>query len=274
MRLLFIGDVVGRCGRQAVADILPGLISDHAIDFVVLNGENAAGGFGITEDIHVGFLNLGVDVVTTGNHVWDQREALEFCTRHDTFLRPANYAPGAPGRGSGVFMARNGARVMVMNVMGQVFMNPLLEDPFGCVERELSACQLGEHVDAIVIDVHAEATSEKICIGHFADSRASLVVGTHTHVPTGDHHILNGGTAYMSDAGMTGDYDGSLGMAKDAPLNRFLTKLPGERMEAAAGPATLCGVAVDIDDTTGLALAVEPVRIGPRLQEHRPSFWL
>lgn len=273
MRLLFIGDVVGRCGRNAVEEILPRLIADHAIDFVVLNGENAAGGFGITEEIHLGFLNAGVDVVTTGNHVWDQREALEFCTRHDTFLRPANYTPGAPGKGCGVFTARNGARVMVMNVMGQVFMHPTLEDPFICVERELSACVLGEHVDAVVIDMHAEATSEKICMGHFADGRASLVVGTHTHVPTADHQILDGGTAYMTDAGMTGDFGGSLGMMKEAPLQRFLTKLPGERMEAGAGPATLCGVAVDIDDTTGLAVAIEPVRIGPRLQAHLPSFW-
>lgn len=273
MRLLFIGDVVGRCGRTIVDDVLPGLIRDHSIDFVVLNGENAAGGFGVTEDIHLGFLNAGVDVVTTGNHVWDQREALEFCTRHDTFLRPANYAQGTPGRGSGVFMARNGARVMVMNVMGQVFMHPTLEDPFACVERALSACVLGEHVDAVVIDIHAEATSEKICIGHVADSRASLVVGTHTHVPTVDYQILDGGTGYMSDAGMTGDYGGSLGMMKEAPVQKFLTKLPGERMEVGAGPATLCGVAVDTDDTTGLAVAIEPLRIGPRLSEHLPSFW-
>lgn len=273
MRLLFVGDVVGRCGREIVRDVLPGLISDHSVDFVILNGENAAGGFGITEEIHEGFLDAGVDVVTTGNHVWDQREALEFCTRHETFLRPVNFATGAPGKGSGIYTARNGGRVMVMNVMGQVFMHPTLEDPFATVERELSACLLGEHVDAVVIDMHAEATSEKICMGHFADTRASLVVGTHTHVPTSDYQILNGGTAYMSDAGMTGDYDSSLGMLKDVPLQRFLTKLPGPRMEAAPGPATMCGVAVDTDDVTGLAVAIEPLRVGPRLREHLPSFW-
>ncbi|MEO1065772.1 MAG: TIGR00282 family metallophosphoesterase [Pseudomonadota bacterium] len=273
MRLLFIGDVVGRCGRTAVREELPQLIERYHLDFVIVNGENAAGGFGITEDIHMGLLNAGADVVTTGNHVWDQREALEYCERHDTLVRPANYAPGAPGKGVGVFTARNGARVMVMNVMGHVFMHPTLEDPFACVEREISACLLGEHVDAIFIDFHAEATSEKVCMGHFADSRVSAVIGTHTHVPTADYQILGGGTAYMSDAGMTGDYDGSLGMIKDAALNRFLTKLPGERMEAAAGPATLCGVAVEIDDTSGLATAIEPVRIGPRLAGHIPSFW-
>ncbi len=273
MRLFFIGDVVGRCGRTVIHEKLPQLIADYSIDFVILNGENAAGGFGITEDIFQGFLNVGVDVVTTGNHVWDQREALEFSTRHHNFLRPANFPQGAPGKGSGVFMARNGARVMAMNVMGHVFMHPTLDDPFLCVEKELSACVLGEHVDALVIDMHAEATSEKVCMGYFADSRASLVVGTHTHVPTSDYQILDGGTGYMSDAGMTGDYNGSLGMMKDVPLQKFLTKLPGDRMEAAPGPATLCGVAVEIDDVTGLAKAIEPVRIGPRLQEHFPSFW-
>lgn len=273
MRLLFIGDVVGRSGRVVVDEILPGLIERHRIDFVILNGENAAGGFGITEDIHRGFLAAGVDVVTTGNHVWDQREALEFSTRYDNFLRPANFPKGAPGKGSGVFTARNGGRVMVMNVMGHVFMHPTLDDPFAAVGEALGACILGDHVDALVIDIHAEATSEKICIGHFADSRASLVVGTHTHVPTSDYHILDGGTAYISDAGMTGDYNGSLGMAREAPMQKFITKLPGERMEAAAGPATLCGVAVDTDDTSGLARAIEPVRIGPRLKNHLPSFW-
>ncbi|MEM8794960.1 MAG: TIGR00282 family metallophosphoesterase [Pseudomonadota bacterium] len=273
MRLLFIGDVVGRSGRTIVEERLPGLVADHAIDLVILNGENAAGGFGITEDIHTFFLNCGVDVVTTGNHVWDQREALEFCSRYDNFLRPANFPTGTPGRGSGLFAARNGARVMVMNVMGHLFMHPTLDDPFRTVNDALAACPLGEQADAIVIDFHAEATSEKVSMGHFTDSRVSLVVGTHTHVPTADHQILNGGTAYISDVGMTGDYDSSIGMGKEPPLQRFLTKLPGERMEAAQGPATLCGVAVEVDDDTGLANAIEPLRLGPRLTEHLPSFF-
>lgn len=273
MRLLFIGDVVGRTGRTIVSEILPNFIDQYGIDFVVLNGENAAGGFGITEDIFNGFLNAGVDVVTTGNHVWDQREALVFCERYDNFLRPANYPSGTPGKGAGVFTARNGARVMVMNIMGHLFMHPTLEDPFQCADNAVNACPLGEQVDAIVLDFHAEATSEKVCMGHFLDGRTSLVVGTHTHVPTADHQILEGGTAYMSDAGMTGDYDSSIGMSKSGPVQRFFTKLPGERMEAAGGPATLCGVAVDIDEATGLAVAIEPVRIGPRLLEHIPSFW-
>ncbi|MEW9808662.1 TIGR00282 family metallophosphoesterase [Mesorhizobium marinum] len=273
MRLLFLGDMVGKSGRTAVWEQLPGLISDFRLDFVVVNGENAAGGFGITEEIFQTTLSAGADVVTTGNHVWDQREALTFAAREDRFLRPANYPRGTPGRGSGVYVARNGARVLVANIMGRIFMHPELDDPFIAGERELAACPLGDQVDAAVIDFHAEATSEKMCFGHFVDGRASLVVGTHTHQPTADHQILNGGTAYISDAGMCGDYDSSLGMDKEEPLNRFLSKVPKGRFEAATGPATLCGVAVEISDRTGLAEKVAPFRRGPRLEEAVPSFW-
>lgn len=273
MRLLFLGDMVGRSGRNAVWDRLPGLVSDYRLDFVIVNGENAAGGFGITEEIFRETLTAGADVVTTGNHVWDQREALDFAPREDRFLRPANFPAGTPGRGSGVYTARNGARVFVANIMGRVFMHPELDDPFQVGERELAACPLGEQADAVVVDFHAEATSEKMCFAHFVDGRASLVVGTHTHCPTGDHQILNGGTAYLSDAGMCGDYDSSLGMDKEEPLNRFLSKVPRGRFEAAAGPATICGVGVDISDRTGLAERVAPLRLGPRLEETVPSFW-
>jgi hypothetical protein len=273
MRLLFLGDLVGRTGRQAVWDRLPGLIADLKLDFVIVNGENAAGGFGITEDIFSATIAAGADVVTTGNHVWDQREALVFAERYDSFLRPANYPQGTPGKGSGVFMARNGARVLVANIMGRVFMSPDLDDPFKSAENILAACPLGEQADAIIFDFHAEATSEKQCFGHFVDGRASFVVGTHTHVPTADHQILNGGTAYMSDAGMCGDYDSSLGMEKEEPLQRFLTKVPRGRFEAAGGPATICGVGVEISDRTGLAEKIAPLRIGPRLAETMPAFW-
>lgn len=273
MRLLFLGDMVGRCGRNAVWDRLPGLISDLRLDFVIVNGENAAGGFGITYDIFQSTLDAGADVVTTGNHVWDQREALEFAPREERFLRPANFPLGTPGRGSGLYTARNGARVMVANIMGRVFMHPELDDPFPSAENLLAACPLGEQADAIVIDFHAEATSEKMCLGHFVDGRASLVVGTHTHQPTADHQILAGGTGYMSDAGMCGDYDSSLGMDKEEPLNRFLSKVPKGRFEAAAGPATICGVGVDISDRTGLTERIAPLRLGPRLEETVPSFW-
>jgi metallophosphoesterase (TIGR00282 family) len=273
MRLLFLGDMVGKSGRTAVWEQLPGLISDFRLDFVIVNGENAAGGFGITEEIFQTTLAAGADVVTTGNHVWDQREALSFAAREDRFLRPTNYPKGTPGRGSGVYLARNGARVLVANIMGRVFMHPELDDPFISAEREMAACPLGDQADAAVIDFHAEATSEKMCFGHFLDGRVSLVVGTHTHQPTADHQLLNGGTAYITDAGMCGDYDSSLGMDKEEPLNRFLSKVPRGRFEAANGPATLCGVGVDISDRTGLAERIAPFRRGPRLEETAPSFW-
>jgi metallophosphoesterase (TIGR00282 family) len=273
MRLLFLGDMVGKAGRTTVAEKLPGLISDLKLDFVIVNGENAAGGFGITEKIHQNTIDAGADVVTTGNHVWDQKETLTFCERHNNFIRPANYPAGTPGKGSGLFIAKNGARVLVANIMGLIFMHPELDDPFKTAENILEACPLGEQADAVVFDFHAEATSEKQCFGHFVDGRASLVVGTHTHMPTADAHVLKGGTAYMTDAGMCGDYDSSLGMDKEEPINRFISKVPKGRMEAANGPATICGVGVEISDRTGLAEKAAPLRIGPWLEETVPSFW-
>jgi len=271
VRLLFVGDVVGRSGRAIVLDRLPGLIERLGADFVVVNGENSAGGFGITEAIHADLIDAGADVVTTGNHVWDQREALVFITRTPTLLRPVNFPAGTPGAGAGVFTARNGARVMVINVLGLVFMQAL-DDPFAALEREIAACPLGEGTDAIIVDVHAEATSEKQAIGHFLDGRASLVVGTHTHVPTADHMILAEGTAYMSDAGMCGDYDSVIGMDKDEPLSRFTSKIPSARFEPALGPATLSAVLVETDDATGLAVRIAPVRVGGRLSETIPDW--
>ena len=218
MRILFLGDMCGRSGRTAVIDKLPGLISDYKLDFVIVNGENAAGGFGITEAIFNATLEAGADVVTTGNHVWDQKEALTLADRDDRFLRPANFPAGTPGKGTGVYVARNGARVMVSNIMGRVFMHPDLDDPFACGSAQLEAGSLGSDFDAVVFDFHAEATSEKVCFGHFVDGKASLVVGTHTHTPTADHQILENGTGYLSDAGMCGDYNSSLGMDKDCLL--------------------------------------------------------
>lgn len=272
MRLLFVGDVVGRAGREAVAEHLPRLIADFDIDFVAVNGENAAGGFGITEEICRDLLDAGADVVTSGNHVWDQREALVFIERQPRLIRPANFPAGAPGRGATVAVARNGARVLVVNVMGRVYMEPL-DDPFAAAERELDLCPLGEQADAAIVDMHAEATSEKQAMGHFLDGRASLVVGTHTHVPTADHQIFAGGTAYLSDAGMTGDYDSVLGMDKEEPVSRFLRKIPSARFSPALGEPTLCGVAVDVSDRTGLAEEVAPVRVGGRLSQALPAFW-
>ncbi|WP_436638943.1 TIGR00282 family metallophosphoesterase [Microbaculum sp. FT89] len=271
MRLLFLGDVVGRSGREIVVDRLPELRSRLDADFVVVNGENSAGGFGITEAIHGELIDAGADVVTTGNHVWDQREALVFIERTPTLLRPINFPAGTPGRGAGLYEARNGARVLVINAMGLVFMN-MLEDPFAALSRELEACPLGGGADAIVVDFHAEATSEKQAMGHFLDGRASLVVGTHTHVPTADHMVLAEGTAYMTDVGMCGDYDSVIGMDKEEPLRRFLTKIPSGRFEPALGDASLSGVLVETDDSTGLARRVAPVRLGGHLSETLPDW--
>ena len=271
MRLLFLGDVVGRSGRAIVAEHLPGLIARHRFDFVVVNGENAAGGFGITEQIFQSLLDAGADCVTTGNHVWDQREALVFAERQERFLRPVNYPPGTPGRGANVYMARNGARVLVVNVMGAVFM-PYLDDPFTAVSREVSACSIGDGCDAVVVDIHAEATSEKQTMAHFLDGRASLVIGTHTHVPTADYRILKGGTAFMTDVGMCGDYDSVIGMDKDEPLRRATTKIPSNRFGPALGPAGLSGLAVETDDATGRAKRVFPVRLGTGLAPAEPDF--
>ena len=272
MRILFIGDIVGRSGRTAVSERLPGLIRDWKLDFVAINGENAAGGFGITEAIYQEFIDAGADAITGGNHSWDQKEALVFIERAPKLLRPINFPPGTPGRGVALIDARNGARVLVVNAMGRIFMDPL-DDPFAAVERELSACPLKLGADAIIVDMHCEATSEKQAMGYFCDGRASLVVGTHTHVPTADHQVLSGGTAFISDVGMTGDYDLVIGMGKDEPLNRFIRKIPVARFEPAMGAATLCAIAVETDDATGLARRIAPVRLGGRLEEARPAFW-
>jgi metallophosphoesterase (TIGR00282 family) len=272
MRILFIGDIVGRSGRAVVTERLPGLIRDWKLDLVVINGENAAGGFGITEAIYQELIELGADAVTLGNHSWDQKEALVFIERAPRLIRPINYPPGTPGRGSALIEAKNGARVLIINAMGRIFMDPL-DDPFAAVERELAACPLKREADAIIIDIHAETTSEKQTMGHFADGRASLVVGTHTHAPTADHQVLPGGTAFVSDVGMTGDYDSVIGMAKDEPMSRFLRRIPSARFEPALGPATLCAVAVEVDDATGLAQRIAAVRLGGRLEEALPAFW-
>lgn len=272
MRLLFIGDVMGRSGRTAIAAELPGLRTAWRLDCVVINGENAAGGAGITEAICADLIAAGADAVTLGNHAFDQREALVFIEREPRLVRPLNYPKGTPGRGATLVETADGRRVLVINVMGRVFMDAL-DDPFAGLEREVEACPLGTGCDAMLIDVHAEATSEKLALAHSFDGRASMIVGTHTHVPTADHQILPHGTAYQSDAGMTGDYDSVIGVEKDEPIRRFIRKLPGGRFEPASGPATLCGLAVETDEATGLATRVAPVRIGGRLAPARPDFW-
>ncbi len=272
MRLMFLGDVVGEAGRAVVLERLPALRERLKLDFVIINGENAAGGFGITEDIYLSLFDAGADVVTTGNHVWDQKDTLVYIERHDRLLRPLNYPAGTPGKGAGLFKARNGADVLVLNPMGQVFMNEL-DSPFHAVERELASCPLRSVADAIVIDFHAEATSEKQAMGLMVDGRATLVVGTHTHTPTADDRILPGGTAYMTDAGMCGDYQSVLGMHPEESINRFLTKIGRGRFKPALGPATLSGVCVETDDATGLARQVAALRLGGQLKPIEPQFW-
>ena len=217
-------------------------------------------------------MDAGVDVITGGNHSWDQREALVFIERAPKLLRPINYPAGTPGRGVALIEAKNGARVLVVNAMGRIFMDPL-DDPFAAVDRELLACPLKARADAIIVDIHGEATSEKQAMGFFCDGRASLVVGTHTHAPTADHQILPQGTAFISDVGMTGDYNSVIGMDKEEPLSRFLRKIPGARFEPALGAATLCALAVETDDATGLAQRIAAVRLAGRLEEARPKFW-
>jgi metallophosphoesterase (TIGR00282 family) len=269
MRILFVGDIVGRPGREVVTAQVPTLRESLGLDFVVANGENAAGGFGLTRTIANEFFASGVDVLTTGNHWADQKDILSFIGDEDRILRPRNLPPGVPGRGAGLFETRKGERVLVINPLGRVFMEPQ-DDPFAAVESELAACPLGEAADAIVVDMHAEATSEKMAMGHFCDGRASLVVGTHTHVPTGDAQILPGGTAYQTDAGACADYDSVIGMEKFEPLQRYTRKLPGNRFAPATGPATMCGVFVETN-AKGLATRIEPVRVGGRLIQTLPS---
>jgi len=266
MKLLYFGDIVGKAGREALFSHLPILTERHKPDFVMVNGENAAHGFGITDKICHSFFEAGVDAITLGNHAWDQREIMTYIQDEPRLLRPLNYPETTPGEGAGLFTARNGARVYVAQVMGRLFMEPL-DDPFAAANKCLSKVTLGEDADCIVLDIHAEATSEKMAMGHHLDGKVSMVVGTHSHVPTADAQVLPGGTAYQTDVGMCGDYDSVIGMKKEAAINRFTKKLPGERLEPAEKEGTACAVLLETDDETGLAKSIEPVRIGGRLQE-------
>ncbi|HEX4180739.1 MAG TPA: TIGR00282 family metallophosphoesterase [Caulobacteraceae bacterium] len=272
MRFAFFGDVVGRSGRDGLADHLPDLRRRLGLQFVIVNAENAASGFGITENTARELFNAGADCLTLGNHAWDQREALTYIVREPRLIRPANYPvlSDAPGRGAQLFETESGHRVLVVNLLGRVHMDAM-DDPFAAVDRELDACPLREVADAAIIDMHCEATSEKMAMGHHCDGRASLVVGTHTHVPTADAQILPGGTAYQTDAGACADYDSVIGNQKDEPLRRFTTKISGGRYKPAEGPATVCGVYVETDPASGLAVRVEPIRVGGRLSQTVPS---
>lgn len=262
---------MGRSGRTALLERLPGLRRRFAIDFVIVNAENAAGGFGVTARICEDLLDAGADVLTTGNHAYDQRDEISVYTRETRLLRPVNFPPSNPGRGSGMFQDREGRNILVVHVQGQRGMPPI-DDPCAAIDRELEGVKMGREADAIIVDFHAEATSEKNSMGHYLDGRVSIVVGTHTHVPTADDQILVGGTAYMTDLGMCGDYDSVIGMEKSEPLSRFATKMPGGRFSPATGEATICGFLVETDPKTGLAVAAGALRIGGRLKETVPDF--
>ena len=255
MVILFIGDLVGRVGRKLLKELLPKLMDRHHADYTIVNVENAAGGFGITPQIAEEILSLEVDVMTSGNHIWDKKELLEYLDSQPRLLRPHNYPPGIPGRGIHIGVARNGCRVATMNLQGRVFM-AATDCPFRTADRELE--KLRRETPVIIVDFHAEATSEKICFGRYVDARASAVIGTHTHVQTADEQILPGGTAYLTDVGMTGPHDSVIGMEIQGSLDRFLTQIP-RKFESAAGNPILHAVALEVDDSTGRALGIERI---------------
>lgn len=270
MRILFLGDVMGRAGRSAIRDKLPGLRQDWRLDFIVVNGENATSGMGLSAAHARGLLEAGVDCLTLGDHAFDQKDMLQFIESEPRIIRPINFAKGAPGKGYRLFNAPGGRKVLVAQVLGNVFMKRAFDDPFSAIEPVLKAHPRGGLAQAVIVDMHCEATSEKMAMGHYCDGRASLVVGTHTHVPTADAQVLPGGTGYLSDAGMCGDYNSVIGMDKGEPMRRFITGMPKARFTPALGEATLSGVFVDTDDRTGQARAIKMIRIGGRLQPATP----
>lgn len=270
MRLLYCGDVVGASGRKVILQHIPVLRAKLRLDFVVINGENAAHGFGITVRVCAEFYKVGVNVITLGNHAWDQREIVTYIDNEVRLLRPLNYPVGVPGRGAAVYDAPGGRKILVAQVMGRMFMEAL-DDPFAVLDVLLNQYPLGRKVQAVIVDIHGEATSEKMALGHFVDGRASLLIGSHTHVPTADAQILPNGTAYQTDAGMCGDYNSVIGLAKEQPLARFRRKMPTDRLHPAEGEGTLCGVYVETDEVGGHARVIQPVRLGGRLRYTLPT---
>ena len=269
MRILFLGDLVGRSGREAAAAALTRLKPELRIDLAIVNAENASHGFGLAPDMARTLFDAGADVITLGNHAWDRKEIIPSIASHPRLLRPLNYPPGTPGAGSVLVDLPDGRKALVLQCMGRLYMDPL-DCPFRGTADVLTKYRLGGTVNAIVADVHAEASSEKMAYAHIFDGQISLVVGTHTHIPTADAQILPGGTAFQSDAGMSGDYDSVIGMMKDNASLRYWRKMPGEKLGPAEGEATVCGVFVETGDKTGLAHRIEPVRMGGRLQQAMP----
>ena len=257
VKLLFIGDIIGKPGRQVISRELHRLVDRYMVDLVIANGENAAGGFGITEETANELYKCGIDVLTSGNHIWDKKDSLNFINRAEKLLRPANYPDGTPGRGSALFTTAGGAKVAILNLEGRVFMNNL-ECPFRTADREVS--QLYTETPIIFVDFHAEATSEKASLGWYLDGRVSALIGTHTHIQTADERILPGGTAYLTDAGMTGGFDSVIGVKKEEAITKFLSQLP-VKFEVAKNNLRLNGVVVVVNEQTGKALSIERINI-------------
>lgn len=258
VKILFIGDIIGKPGRQAVSRELHRLVDRHMVDLVIANGENAAGGFGITEETANDLFKCGIDVLTSGNHIWDKKESQTFISREERILRPANYPDGAPGRGKGIFTTAGGARVAVLNLEGRVFMNNL-DCPFRAADREIALLQAETPI--ILVDFHAEATSEKSSLGWYLDGRVSALIGTHTHVQTADERILPGGTAYLTDAGMTGGFDSVIGIRKEEAIGKFLSQMP-TKFEVTKSNLRLNGVVIGVDEASGRAVSIERINIG------------
>lgn len=270
MKILFLGDVMGRAGRRAITENLPRLRTEWKLDFVVVNGENATSGMGLSGAHANTLLDAGADCLTLGDHAFDQKDMLRFIEQEPRVIRPLNFSKSAPGKGARLFTSKNGRKVLVTQALGQVFMKRPFDDPFSALEPVLKAHPLGGMAQAVIVDMHCEATSEKMAMGHFCDGRASLVVGTHTHVPTADAMVLPGGTGYLTDAGMCGDYNSVIGMDKAEPLRRFITGMPRDRFTPANGEATLSGVYFETDDRTGRTTRIAMVRNGGLLQAATP----
>ncbi len=270
MRLLFLGDLLGRTGREAALKHIPELRAALKLDFVAVNAENASHGFGLGPDMADALFAAGADVITLGNHAWDRREIIPYIAQQKRLIRPINYPPGTPGQGFSLVTLPDGRKVLVIQAMGRLFMDAM-DCPFRITEELLSRHRLGVTAHAILVDIHAEASSEKMSFAHAFDGRVTSVTGTHTHIPTADHQVLPSGTAYATDLGMCGDYDSVIGMQKDGAIGRIIRKMPGERLTPAEGPATLCGAFIETNDATGLALRIEPVRLGGRLAQAMPK---
>lgn len=266
MRILFLGDVVGRAGRDAIEKHLPALKENLKTDFVIVNVDNASHGFGVTCKVADDLLSLGADCLTGGDHIWNQKEIIPYIDREKRLIRASNYPPGLPGAGTYLKDLPDGRKILVMHLMGRVFMEGY-DDPFRGADEILKRYNLGLNVQAIFVDIHAEATSEKMALAHYLDGRVSAVVGTHTHVPTADCQILTNGTALQTDAGMCGDYNSVIGFKPDIPIQRFVRKLTVEKLSPNDGEGTVCGTFIETDDKTGKTLEIRPIRVGGRLTQ-------